>query len=110
MVITALGETVIGFQGREDGHMIELRDAMVVHMMPEGSINMTKYCPLDSSFDSTFNKSLVINIIDQPINVVVEYYQANLQFLKELYFKMQSMTLGADEDGDYVQANASVIH
>lgn len=67
---------------------IELKDALIVEIgkNPAGiTVYFYKYCPFNTSFDISLQKTEISNIFDDPIPSLSDYYKAQCKILKRTY-------------------------
>ena len=71
-----------------DESSIELNDALIVEIgkIATGiTVYFYKYCPFNTSFDISLQKSEISNIFDDPIPSLVDYYKAQCKIIKRTY-------------------------
>lgn len=82
------GDFIMGNLRITDESSIELNDALIVEIgkIAAGiTVYFYKYCPFNTSFDISLQKSEISNIFDDPIPSLVDYYKVQCKIIKRTY-------------------------
>lgn len=82
------GDFIMGNLRITDESSIELNDALIVEIgkIAAGiTVYFYKYCPFNTSFDISLQKSEISNIFDDPIPSLVDYYRVQCKIIKRTY-------------------------
>lgn len=98
------GDFVMGNLTITHESSVEIKDALIVEIgnTPKGiTVYFYKYCPFNTSFDISLQKTEILNIFDDPIPSLADYYRKQCKMIKRTYnLKLEQDEADAEDEMD----------